>query len=263
MPCSFCFCSFGLDGERLCDTSKAFCCAYAVCSCQQTMCYASPALRADQHNESTVQRLLWLPAFSPEQCEAAAAIVAQASAALLGHGGHSSSAAAHDAPADQPGDQPGASSASHPSRLGHQLQHARKLDNDGSGIPLMVVPSQVSVTSDLPPSELSSQQRLLPHQHETPSKCPFPSSSGQCLGRGAAGPLQHSADDSEDGRGSENDDEGSSDEDNVLVKYKEAPRALLLLVAGGDGLVQVWSIGQLAQATLLCCLPGQQGHAVG
>jgi hypothetical protein len=27
--------------------------------------------------------------------------------------------------------------------------------------------------------------------------------------------------------------------------------------------VQVWSIGQLAQATLLCCLPGQQGHAVG
>eukprot|EP00775_Hariotina_reticulata_P009116 gene9116-9285_t len=87
------------------------------------------------------------------------------------------------------------------------------------------------------------------------------SQSSHCQGINADDPSYHSAEAAEDaGRttGSDNDDYETDEDDAVLVKHKEAPNALLLLVAGGDGLVQVWRIGQLAQATLLCSLPDEE-----
>lgn len=40
----------------------------------------------------------------------------------------------------------------------------------------------------------------------------------------------------------------------------EQPDALLLLSAGGDGLLRVWQINQSSTGQLVCTLPGSQGH---
>lgn len=189
-------------------------------------------------SECSVERLLWIPAFSPQQrraaAEAAAALTASA-AALFATSGMFTGLA----PAQPVGDAAAAEQAE------TQQQHA--------GV-LAAVASSDSFLSDGSASDLPAAQ--LPHratpqtQKDANSSAAAGSSSVVAVQPGTSPhdqqqPLQQQQ---QQGCVDVQAEEGA-----------EEPDALLLLASGGDGGVLVWQVDRLARASPLCSLPGRHG----
>eukprot|EP00879_Flechtneria_rotunda_P007606 GHRR01007977.1.p1 GENE.GHRR01007977.1~~GHRR01007977.1.p1 ORF type:complete len:676 (+),score=279.33 GHRR01007977.1:4210-6237(+) len=178
--------------------------------------------------ETSVERLLWVSAFSPQQRQAAAARAAAARAAALsasatslaiGASGNTSSFFLGQSHSQQ---QPGGSAAA-----------AAAGSKGPAGVPLVIVPSQLSIAADIPLLDINvsktpkGQHQLHHHQQQFVVA-----------------------------------DKSSNDIANADLSDSEdmeEPDALLMLSAGGDGVCQVWKINHLGQGQLLCTLPGAQG----
>lgn len=201
----------------------------AICDC--TFC------RAERY-ETSVERLVWLPAYSPQQRQAAAATAKAlaASAASLAGIPASYSHSGFFAEADD----------SNRRRLVAQESSA------SSNVPLVVVPSMMSVHSEKSVIAGARQQPQSAASGDTRMKHHTAAATG-AAGSGGSG----------SGSGGKYDADAVGDTSGVsgleaADATDEPPDAVLLLSAGGDGVIRVWLINILGQGQLLCTLPGKQ-----
>jgi hypothetical protein len=188
--------------------------------------------RAERY-ETGVEKLLWLPAFSPAQrcasAMAAAALTASA-ASLVSASADASSFFVGLGQQQQQRQQQGL-----------QQQHLM------GGIPV-IIPSTMSVASELSLADdigSHAQQRPERRQQQQQQQCPGiaadSAAAGDAGGAGSSSCTPRPAAAAGDGE---------------LDVADEEPDALLLLSAGGDGILRVWLINHLAQGQMLCTLPG-------
>ncbi|KAF8071365.1 hypothetical protein HT031_001449 [Scenedesmus sp. PABB004] len=164
--------------------------------------------RAERY-ETSVERLLWVPAFSPAQRAAAADAAAERAAAA------DAAAAATE-------------------RAGAAAASSAEGFFAGDGEPAADQQEQPSLV-------LGSE---------------VPSTSGGAAECGLHGAQQLDGAAGEPGGGLGQQPVSGREPAEAEEEAQEEPDALLLLSAGGDGLVRVWSINHLAQGAMLCMLPG-------
>jgi hypothetical protein len=112
---------------------------------------------------------------------------------------------------------------------------------------MVSVASELSLAGDIG-GHTKQQQQWRQQQQQ------FPSIATDVAAAGEAG-LAGSSSSSRTPRGAEAAAAAAAVEDELDVADEE-PDALLLLSAGGDGMLRVWLMNHLAQGQMLCTLPG-------
>jgi hypothetical protein len=198
--------------------------------------------RAERY-ETAVEKLLWLPAFSPAQRCASA----MAAAALT-----ASAASLVSASADASSLFVGLGQQQQQQQQQRQPQGLQQQHLVGGVVPF-IKPSTMSVAS-----ELSLADDVGSHAQQRPER--RQQQQQQCLGiaadSAAAAAAAAAGNAGSAGSSSCTPSAAAGDDDGELDVADEDPDALLLLSAGGDGMLRVWLMNHLAQGQMLCTLPG-------
>jgi hypothetical protein len=112
------------------------------------------------------------------------------------------------------------------------------------GIPV-IIPSTMSVASELSlADDVGSHAQQRSEHWKQQQQCPGIAADSAAAGdAGSAGSSSCTP-------------RPAADDDGELDVADEEPDALLLLSAGGDGMLRVWLMNHLAQGQMLCTLPG-------
>lgn len=193
--------------------------------------------------ECSVERLLWIPAFSPQQRQAAAAAAAAltASAASLTVSSSAFAAGLATMPSGSAADRDSEGSSTLHSTRQH---YAANLVVNASCGSLLSDASLANLAS-LHPQPQQQRQRQLDADYLQDSLAAGAAERSSSASQGPSDPEQLQQQQPQVLA-------GGGDEDEVIE-----PDALLLLASGGDGGVLLWHIDRLAQVMPLCTLPGK------
>jgi hypothetical protein len=216
--------------------------------------------------ECSVESLLWIPAYSPQQRQAAAAAAAAltASAATLAVGSSLAcgltavnSAGVGGVGICVPGGQQSSSGPQYGAGSIQAVSSSCSLLSDASLANLQAVQQQRQQQQQQQQQQQSQQGTVLLNPAPRPAAAPQArtaeftsssrgSSSGDNSPRSDGSPQRQDQQQTAAAAGA---GEGGDEE--------EEPDALLLLASGGDGGVLVWHVDRLAQVSQLCELPGE------
>jgi hypothetical protein len=201
--------------------------------------------------ECSVERLLWVPAYSPQQRQAASAAAAAltASAATLCTGSSLTLELAGADSSNAAGVADGNDSSPQTAWAGGRQQHQQHATH------INAVASSNSLLSDVSLANMQQQQQQQQQQKQQHWQGRHLSGmqGSAAPGSSADSSAGVSPRDQMQAAGQQQAGVSADEGDSVAAE----PDALLLLASGGDGGVLVWHVDRLTQVSQLCTLPGE------